>query len=262
MYSILSSQQVEAVTHFLGKCVVPIFDGSRATPRVEGTGFFVDLYRQPYLVSAGHVIQRSQPELLSVPTKPEGPQVQTLGQGTAITNNDTERLDVGVYRLENAQVISQLRKSWTFLSRDFLPRDELLNSFLVAGYPESQTKVDGHKISSRPIQQIYTTVYDGPTDETPDPYDLFLKYSDQATATGERLIKTPKLHGVSGAPVWGIRTLDPSSVWAPEKALALVGVEFAFAHKKYIRCKSWQVVQALISRTRRFKRRRTRKRST
>jgi hypothetical protein len=158
-------------------------------------------------------------------------------------------------------VISQLRQSWTFLSREFLPRNEFLNVFLVAGYPDSRTHVEGHRISSSPIQQIYTTRYDGPTDEPPDPYDLFFKYSDQAEARDGQVIKTPKLHGVSGAPVWGIRALDSSKIWAPERALALVGVEFAFAHQKYIRCKSWQVVQALISKTRRRKRRRIPKES-
>lgn len=243
----LSMPQLDAITHFLNACIVPIFNGARPRPQIHGTGFFFRLEDRTYLISAGHVIDVPQPELLAIPTKPGGPEVRTLGKGLSITTTDLERLDVGALRLEDEDVIGELGAHWTVLSPEHLPREELVTLFLIAGYPDSQTYVDGPRISSRPIQQIYSTRYDGPTDEQPDPYDFFFRYSTEATARDGEEIKTPALHGVSGAPVWGIRTPDPAEIWSPERALALVGVEFAFAHSKYIRAKSWQVVHALLT---------------
>ena len=247
----LSPEQLLAIEKFLYTCTVPIFNGDKPKPYMHGTGVLAEFFGQVYLVSAAHVINVQKPELLGVPVNGRNAETTTLGEGMAATPGDTDRYDVGAYRIENTDVIGKLRASWTFLSEENLPLDnEWFDLFLVAGYPDSQTTVRGKNISAKAIQQIYTTKYDGKVDEPVDEFDLLLKYGDKVATRAGQIIRTPQLHGISGAAVWGVRTLGSTEVWTPEKALAMIGVQYAFHHRKYIRAKSWEVVHELLSKVR------------
>ena len=86
----------------------------------------------------------------------------------------------------------------------------------------------------------------------PDPaVDLFLEYREQAVDALGNPVDTLELEGASGCLVWAIVSSGgPSEIWTPPSAihnqLKVIGVQSSYCHRKFIRAKKLNVLEAAL----------------
>lgn len=203
------------------------------------------------LVTARHVFDEvSDLEKLAYPEAPKRGSLHTLGKSVVVKPTD-ENIDVAVVLLDDPETVERLNKSWQFLSLKNIAAPALSTpdgQFFVAGFPASLTKPVGDWLSGAFVTAYTQRIPEIPADaERPvDPQlDLFFDYAKTAYLESGKEVNTPELPGVSGASIWQAR--DPSSpIWTPEGSFAVVGVQSAYIHSKYIRAKSWWAVAKVL----------------
>ena len=78
--------------------------------------------------------------------------------------------------------------------------------------------------------------------------DIFLFYKEEGILANKQKFKSPRMNGVSGAPIWELALPGGHNtpVWTPQDALTLVGVETDTRHFQYIRGKQWNTASQLL----------------
>lgn len=243
--------ETTAVESFALSVTLPILLDQPSGVVLLATGTLFKVNNRHMLITARHVFDGvSDPEKLAYPEAPRRGGLHTFGTSLIVKPTD-ENVDVAVMLLDNPQTIECLSKSWQFLSLRNIAAPALSSPdghFFVAGYPVSMTKTVGDWLSGAFVTAYTQRIPEIPVEaERPvDPeLDLFFDYAKTALLESGKEVNTPELPGVSGASVWQAR--DPASpIWTPEGAYAVVAVQSAYIHSKYIRAKSWWAVAKVL----------------
>lgn len=236
-----------AIERFLTARTVPLCYQKGETAFVQGTGTFYRCSTGLFLVTAAHVLDGIEPELLGVPDHPSGNvSVWNLGDITIHHPRDTENFDVAFIELLNSNFHARVASSWGFIDEcEVIEPEATQDSFLVAGYPTSQVEYRDGTLVPQPMLQLFTSRYDGPTDEPVPEYDLLLKYPKLGRTLRGEIRETPKLQGVSGAAVYG-RSVEEPALWSPDRIFRPVGIQVRVKHGEFVRVKRWGLLHHLI----------------
>lgn len=240
----LPEKEFFAVKNFLLNSTVPLIYENGDVIGVLGTGCLFDFNEALFFVTAGHVLEQIDPDALGVPLRRLDSEVFSLGPGIVGWSRQDE-FDVAAYRIDDTQVVTQLRQSYTVLSEANIKHGECDNDhYIVPGYPTATVSRQDNQLKTKDLTQIYTTRYDGPVVGARTQFDHFLKLSRTAKRLWGHVIEVPDLRGISGAPVWQVCE-SRTSIWTPESILHLVGIQVAVDPRaeKYIRVLSWDVVR-------------------
>ncbi|WP_208280498.1 trypsin-like peptidase domain-containing protein [Massilia oculi] len=246
----LSEFEVAAIQKFTLGVTMPILveapDGSVC---LLATGTLFRIGEQHLIITARHVFDDVMPEWLAYPAAPMGGDTHTLGEYTVFKPKE-KHVDVAVLRLESAETIDRLTKSWQFLSLENVARpvdNAPDKAFFVAGYPGAMTQMVGAKLHGNFVavysQLIPETPLEAKKPVVPD-LDMFFDYGKKAQKVGGGEIDSPELPGVSGASVWQIGQVD--GIWTPEAAVRVVGVQSSYKHSEFFRAKSWLAVAQVL----------------
>jgi hypothetical protein len=240
-----------AIESFAMSVTLPILLDLPSGVALLATGTLFKVNDRHMLITARHVFD-DLPDLekLAYPEAPKRGGLHTFGTSLIVKPTD-ENIDVAVMLLDDPQTVERLNQSWQFLTLQNIAAPAQATPdghFFVAGYPGSMTKTVGDWLSG-----AFITAYTQRIPEIPaeakrpvDPeLDLFFDYAKTAVLESGKEVNTPGLPGVSGASIWQAR--DPASpIWTPEGTWAVVGVQSAYIHSKYIRAKSWWAVAKVL----------------
>lgn len=81
--------------------------------------------------------------------------------------------------------------------------------------------------------------------------DLFLLCDNSAETLAGARAKLPKLHGISGGPLWQLQEPAPGAAWAPNNVLRVVGLMTSYREGEYARAKSWALAAQILATVRR-----------
>jgi hypothetical protein len=242
-----SERDFRAVKEFLIRSTVPLIFEDGDLAGVHGSGALFDLDGDLYFVTAGHVLQGVDPTKIGVPVRTHDDFVFTLGRGQVGWSRN-EQYDVAAYRIDDSEAAAALRAANIVLGPNNIGApDPNLDRYVVVGYPAATVTKNGDNLTTKDLTQIYTTLYTGEVIGSNGAHDLFLKLTREAKSLWGQPREVPALPGISGGPVWQIRP-STSTVWTPESALALVGIQVSTDPRaeRYIRALRWEVVLAAV----------------
>lgn len=241
----LPEREFAAVKQFLFRSTVPLVYEFGDVAGVQGTGCLFEQSRHLYLVTAGHVLERLNPETLGIPLRQIDSEVFTLGKGL-VGWSKNDQFDVGAYRIDDESFARLLRQSYTVLSISNVGQASLEGRYIISGFPCATVKRIGNTLQPKDITQIHTRSYDGEVLGDRSSHDLFFNWGSEAESLWGHKTQTPSLKGISGAPVW-LLTESKDSIWSPERSLSLIGLQVSCdPDDRYIRALSWPVVAAAL----------------
>lgn len=240
-----------AIEKFVQSVTIPILLETEKGAGLLATGTLFEIAGYRLLVTARHIFDHV-PDLatLSYPENPRRGGLHTFGS-LKLFKPIEEHFDVAVLELLEEETIARLKQGWRFLtlSNVALPSATAQDgSFFVSGYPGELTSNVGDWIQGKIVTAYTQRIPETPFDATPPVIpglDLFFDYHRQATSIAGEEIQTPEMEGISGASIWEI-TAEVDSVWSPESAVRVVGVQSAFRHSKYMRAKDWRAVTKVL----------------
>lgn len=236
-----------AIKSFLLNSTVPLIYEKDSAVGIQGTGCLFELNKTLFFVTAGHVLENVDPQALGIPLRQHNKEVFTLGPRIVGWSKQDE-FDVAAYRIDDDQVVAQLRKSYTVLNAANVKPDSNTNDhYIIPGYPAETISRNGYELKAKDITQLYTTRYGGDVLGKRTEFDHFFKLRRTAQRLWGNEIEVPDLRGISGAPVWQVRT-PKNSIWAPESVLHLIGIQVSCDPKaeKYVRVLDWSIVQRAL----------------
>jgi hypothetical protein len=242
-----NERDFRAIKAFLVRSTVPLIYESGDTAGVQGSGCLFDFGGCLYFVTAGHVLERVDPDKLGVPLRTHGNEVFTLGPGV-VGWSRTEAFDVAAYRIDDLPTAAALRDSYAVLgSANVAPREAESHRYIVVGYPSETVVKDGKELTPSDLTQIYTVRYDGEVIGLRGAHDVFLELDRQSKNLWGNAASVPKLPGISGGPVWQVRP-STTGIWTPESVLSLVGIQVSCdpLGERYMRVLRWEMVTAAL----------------
>lgn len=243
----LTERDFRAIKAFLVRSTVPLIYDSKDDAGIRGSGCLFDFGGVLYFVTAGHVLERVDPEQLGVPFRTHGSEVFTLGTGV-MSWSRTEEFDVAAYRIDDVETIGALRDSYNVLGLASVAASKSeADHYIVVGYPAETVAKRGKELTPRDLTQIHTAPYIGEVVGSRGQHDIFLKLDRQSRDLWGNSAAVPKLPGISGGPVWQVHP-STTSIWTPESALSLVGIQVSCDPRgeKYMRVLRWEVVAAAL----------------
>lgn len=191
-----------AIEQHLLNIAVPILYDDPIHLDQLGTGTFFEHEGLHFLVTARHIIEGKQRDLVVVPSSPKGPRVISLGTSEFVDAVDEPGADIDlmVIVLRDPAVVADLKAAWSFLavSRTATPPDE--GDFVLCGYPSERIKVRGQDLGGT-LLTCYTERRPVPMNAKapvhPD-FDLFFSYDTIATDYHGHQISAGSLEGLSG----------------------------------------------------------------
>lgn len=250
-----SEQEVAAIEQFAISVTIPILHEidrhPDATLLATGTLFKID--SEHFVITARHVFDDCvDPKKIAYPEAPKKGSIHTFGKFDLIKPTEPH-IDVAAMHLKDEETIKRLNATWQFLSlaNIAMPRPYAPDgTTFVAGYPVKQTRTINNFLDAKFVtaytQQLPVTPVEA---ESPVVVglDYFFDYARTATTVTGAEINAPELPGVSGASVWQEHDGRPPTVWTPEAAFRVIGVQSAYLHSKYIRIKSWTAVAKVLT---------------
>lgn len=214
-------------------------------PQPHGTGVFVEIDDNYFLLTAGHVADGYENEISVGIGKNE---ILTLGGEftmNRIANGDKREeddIDIAVLKL-NDETVAKLKRQYMFLPKFELGvnhEDVHLPEYVAIGFPASKSKFDSKKNELKSTPFIYTTISAGQEVYDRLGHQRYLKiivhYDKKRVKdynTGKSLTG-PDLFGMSGCGLWRI----PPQVVAPseyiKKSLVGILVEWPIKNRKVI----------------------------
>ncbi len=239
----LPKEKLLAVEQFMLNRTLPVLSDGLNIDQI-GTGTLFDLDRRLFFVTAGHIFDDIDAQLLALPANPISSALQTIGKHTLYRPQDRE-IDFAVLELQEPSVVELLRNGWSALSLENVAPCEAEATFVICGYPSGLVRRRGERIAGTLIT-AYTERFPQTPPKAKEPVesdlDLFFHYDHSAESIGGHQITTPHLRGASGLSIW--QYIEPRSdrLWTPEHALKIVGVQASFLEGKYARAKNWTYV--------------------
>ncbi|WP_175804961.1 hypothetical protein [Burkholderia ambifaria] len=228
---------VDAVQHSLARHSVTllIWDLDVDTPVNAGSATCIELRGARYLLTAAHVVQNSQGELVDpravgVVFRREGSRNNAFVQRIlAVGGGREDPLDIALLELsaEGANEIAT--------SKDFLPETRILNGvsadsarlFAVYGAPKSLSPISWSDETFVAGPMCYATISCDPFPSHLDQsHDIALEYNKTSniSTTQEGTIEAPDPKGLSGGGIWLITEPQDGVFWNPSES-KLIGVQ-------------------------------------
>ena len=247
--------ELDAIKGFLLGSAVPILLEREGKFSAQGTGALLRIDDALFLVTAAHVTEGLSAGRLFCPRTPRGAGRERL-RGTVLAHRPPPDFDVAVFHLHPE--VAETLDAWRFLTlADLLWSREgdvtCDNRFVLCGFPEEIAAGNNTGLlSCRPFLMT-STVYQGDTSGFFPPLgDAHLLLAHAAVQfdveTGLRL-RSPRLHGISGATIWNWGRAPASGLWAPERALKAVAVETGVDGReqpRWIKGTKWFVVAGIL----------------
>lgn len=243
----LLERDFRAIKHFLLRSTVPLICETESDVGIVGSGCLFDRDGHLYFVTAGHVLDGTDPEALGVPLRTKNAEVFSLGTGV-VSWSRNDAFDVAAYRIDDDDASNALRAAYVILGpANTAAPSPNNNHFVVAGYPAATVERNGFDLSTRDLTQIHTSPYAGDVIGSRGEHDLFLKLKLSAHDLWGNAKAVPKLPGISGGPVWQVHQSN-ALIWTPESALTLVAIQVSCDPRadRYMRALRWEIVDAVL----------------
>jgi|GEM_PF-5494432 len=223
--SIIRSHEKDLST--LGDFSVPILlEPKGCEPYLLGSGWFLQVGAEWFLVTAGHVLQRFFPEGVDPMTVKNESHIivpDSADQAIRLTGSATitPEYDVGVLRLYEPELV---RDRWKPINRMlFVADDDFAHGgYFVPGWPGEIAFTTSSGMTTKRYQLLAPFgSLDVPFDRETD-IRLSIDKNDHQTLDG-RPVPVTALEGMSGAPIWRVFQ-DGLSVYRPQ----LAGIQTGF----------------------------------
>lgn len=254
-----------AIKSFVDRCSVPIVcdytsqkTGTRKAGTI-GTGTLFSFSQKYFLVTAGHVIADidSIKDFVGIPIGNLNADILTFDGCRFSYPSDKEvrkKFDVGIVELSDEHV-SQLKKSFHFLSGQNIDLKLRSPNLLVSGFPFTYSKFDSavEMVVGKPFRLMSRPKEPEAKDfEFYDPkIHVLVEYSDVLYADGEESGKAKSesdLGGISGCAIWNY-TDHAEGLWSIEKNLRVVGIQSTKLANEWLKGVRWNAVFAAFEKT-------------
>jgi hypothetical protein len=210
-------------------------------------------------VTARHAFENPKVRNFTIPTDPKVSNFKRLGRHILYWPDD-EAVDIAVLEILETSTIDVIKKGWRLL----IPEQHSAiaspqGTFLLCGYPSEWAKIIGQRFRGTQLIAYTTRLKELPKDAVSpvdERMDLFFRHTTNGRdlrprnadqpIRGDRNPNNLNLAGTSGASVWEYYHLANQSLWTPEAALRIIGIQHSVRKGHYIRVKSWAFVMALL----------------
>lgn len=245
--------EVVAIQRFVLNCTAPLLLEQGERVGILGTGTFFTVGGRFFVITASHLFgPQIDPNNIGLPLNLHRADIVTLGPAT-IHSPKESGIDVSVIELKNERLVSDLTRTWRFTSAQNIGRFKpTQTTFLVAGYPDSQSSVTPEWIRSEPATFLTSPLKEVPTDVLfTDPFDPAVDLLFRYGRVGEHLdgatVVTPDLGGMSGASIWAFEPeVQQQTLWQPDSQVKIVGIQSGFVHGRCVLAKNWGAVAVLF----------------
>jgi hypothetical protein len=251
-----SASERESLEQFATKFSIPLVHQIGKSDLL-GTASVMFANGHHYLISAGHVLTdlREHPEDVGAPEGHQRASATTFGSGLHVMPIDDAKFDFGIFRIDSAQVVRSLERTWRFIVPDDLGLlNDSVERFAFAGYPvgrrefvSDQYGLLGRLTGTLPrytrksFEELNQELHSSTVPLDPA-VDILLDYPDSFNDVEGKRIENLDVHGISGSPLWGVRPDPMNLVPSPEKRLQLVGIITSVREGDYIRAKRWTLI--------------------
>jgi hypothetical protein len=225
---------------------VPIlYDDPRVLDQI-GTGTLFTIAHRYFLVTAAHLFKKTDPARFAIPSNPiRDPNPSTLGRHDLFKPRE-DFVDIAVLELLEPTTIEKIENGWRVLTLENTAHASPLGTFALCGYPSERARRVGTHLIGGSLITAYTERLPEIPENAEKPVhpelDLFFYYDVEATGIDGKPLATPHLGGTSGASVWEYREPDRGTLWTPERAFKIVGVQSSFRKGNFFRAKTWSFV--------------------
>lgn len=245
---LLTGSERDAVDHHIAACTVPLVEEEGEQAAVLGTANLFELRERVFLVTAAHSFEGFDPERVGVPARTEeGRAFLTLNGCRRYYWPDPE-LDVSAVEVPAGSLLDSLRQTYAFLGAPSVaPFGQRFQQYIIVGYPRAVATTGPGHIEPHAVK-VTSTLFEGIPPENFQPSREFLLHFERAGEDPEgNLVESPRLHGVSGAAVWGVTApAATNGLWSASSSVQVVGVQHAVNHASYIRCHQWWLVARMF----------------
>lgn len=251
----MNKLEIQVLARHIAQHTLPIISTQTRSglAEIHGTGVLYDDGGRLFLITAAHLYGKGVDlTQFAVPLSLESREIWTLGSIDRHVPECDERFDVMALEIKTPHVAAKLRAGWGVLDckQVDLPTPSTATSYIVTGYPHalSQTTPDQlfgtHLSIYTPMLPTVPTNAKLPVDAG---IDLFLLCDKSAKTLAGTLVELPKLHGISGGPLWQLQEPAPGVAWAPNNVLRMVGVIASYRASEYVRAKSWSLAAKILA---------------
>jgi hypothetical protein len=205
--------------------------------------------------------RKSEVRNFTIPTDPKVSNFKRLGRHILYWP-DNEAIDIAVLEILETSTVDVIKKGWRLLNPEqHSAIASPQGTFLLCGYPSEWAKIIGQRFRGTQLIAYTARLKEvpknavSPVDERMDLFfrhttnggDLRPRNANQPIHGGHAPMSPPNnLGGTSGASVWEYYHLANQSLWTPEAALRIIGIQHSVRKGHYIRVKSWAFVMALL----------------
>jgi hypothetical protein len=246
------------------KFTLPIFSEPPGSFVLLGTGTLFEHENRCFIVTADHIFREDEDDpnspLIDMTTVgvPADPRPAGSGAAPIVTlgNHHVYRIkppvlaDVIVIELLDPNTIATLKTGWSFLP--FAQAEEVTDAddrFVISGFMgegirfnEATNKVGQSMLNLETDYLHYTPNVQDPVPQ----FDLFFYVqADMTNVDGtQRTVTT--LKGLSGGPIWAVREIAETELWAPSKAMKIVAIQSSQLRGEWSRGFRWSAVRQIL----------------
>jgi hypothetical protein len=256
----LEKYESESLNAFRLKYTIPIvreLDRGEAM-EILGTGTLFAHEDRYFIVTADHIFREdendpSSPLIdmreIAIPDRPVQAKLHTIGSHTIYRIRPPTVLDVIVLELLARDTIGYLKKNWGFLPFSIIsaPRED--DRFVISGFMTEGAKYDREVLRQRMLNLETDFLFDEPTVKDPAPgYDLYFYLQPKgALVDGSGAREITSLKGMSGGPIWAVRSVEKEKFWSAQTASKIVAVQSSEMAGKWSRGVHWHAVTQILS---------------
>jgi hypothetical protein len=244
---------MDAVRYFAKDVTPPLLYGPEGSvPRPIGTASLLRVSDRLFLVSVAHNFENDDLSFFAIPeNRQKGRPIGLSGDLCRPTRRHRDLMDVSVLALTPSCAERVLAAGWRQLTLENICPATEQGIFVLCGYPSVKVSQSGDTIVSTLVTAFTERMPEPPKNakftSEPDPaVDLFFHYDATATDTDGAAVRTPRLHGASGANVWQYFEPRRDELWTPDKAIKAVAIQASVVEHECFRAKTWGVPLSAI----------------
>jgi len=256
----LEKYETQSLNSFRLKYTIPIvreLDSGEAM-EILGTGTLFTHEDRYFIVTADHIFREdendpSSPLIdmreIAIPDRPVQANLHTIGSHTIYRIRPPTVLDVIVLELLAPDTIGYLKKNWGFLPFSTISAPRSDDRFVISGFMTEGAAYDRKVLRQRMLNLETDFLFDKPTVKDPAPgYDLFFYLQPKgALVDGSGAREVTSLKGMSGGPIWAVRSVEQGKFWSAQTASKIVAVQSSEMAGKWSRGVHWHAVIQILS---------------